>query len=550
MARIVPSDITRPALAGRHSGELTTLAHLKKALPDDYTLLHGVHWSREYAKWTHFGEVDFVIVNQGGDVLLIEQKNGLLSESGAGLIKRYEDRDKNVSVQIRRSVDKIRAKFDWQHGSGAGLSLDYLIYCPDHRVLSVNAAALDMSRIVDANAKDGLARRIESVLGPGVSREDDWHARVLEFFRQTLELVPDIHAHIGAHETAFVRRVGGLANLLSHIDMHPFRVRITGTAGCGKSLVARDMFDRAVEQGRRPLLLCFNRSLCERLKANVAKGGHVNTWNGFCARFLESQHKALDFGGMKQNPDFWKAVQDRVVSERIPDDWKFDVLIVDEGQDFESEWYDIARLFLNDDSDILWLEDPDQTLYARSAVSLEGFVGYRADVNYRSPDGIAGFIRKTLPFEFESGNDLPGLGVGVHGYQDPADQPRIAARLVKGLLQQGLAYDDVVILTCRGVANSVFSEREKVGAVKLRRFTGGYDLFGNQVLTDGRLTFDSVYRFKGQEAPAVILTDVDPDPEKRDRDARLLYCGMTRATVRLEMLVNETNPECRRFLDA
>jgi hypothetical protein len=548
MARIVPSDITRPALAGRHTGELATLAYLKKALSDDYTVLHGVHWSREYAKWTHFGEVDFVIVNQGGDVLLIEQKNGLLSETGAGLIKRYEDGDKNVSVQIRRSVDKIRAKFDWQHGNGAGLALDYLIYCPDHRVLSVNAAALDMSRIVDANAKDGLAQRIESVLGPGVAQDDAWHAEVLEFFRQTLELVPDIHAHIGAHETAFVRRVGGLANLLSHIDMHPFRVRITGTAGCGKSLVARDMFDRAVEQGRRPLLLCFNRTLSERLKANVAKGGYVNTWNGFCAKFLESRGKALDYARMQSDPDFWKNVQEQVMAETIPKAWIFDTLVVDEGQDFEDEWYDIARLFLAEDSDILWLEEPGQNIYGKPPVTLEGFVGYRADVNYRSPDGIAQFIRKMLPFEFDSGNDLPGLGVGVHGYRDAEDQPRIAGRVIRDLLKQGLTYDDIVILTCRGAANSVFSRREKVGNVKLRRFTGGYDLFGNQVLTDGRLTFDSVFRFKGQEAPAVILADVDPDPEKRERDARLLYCGMTRATVRLELLVNETNPDCRRFL--
>ncbi len=550
MARIVPSDITKPALAGRHTGELATLAHLKKTLPDDYTIFHGVHWSREYAKWTHFGEVDFVIVNQSGDVLLIEQKNGLLTESGSGLVKRYEGGDKNVNDQIRRSVDKIRAKFAWQHGNGRTLSLDYLIYCPDHRVLSVNAAALDMSRIVDANAKDGLAKRIESVLGPGVSREDDWAPQVLDFFRQTLELVPDIHAHIDAHETAFVRRVGGLAALLSHIDMHPFRVRISGTAGCGKSLVARDMFDRAVEQGRRSLLLCYNRSLSERLKANVAKGGHVNTWNGFCAKFLESCGKPLDFTGMQTDPDFWAGVQERVMAETIPSEWTFDTLVVDEGQDFEPEWYDIARLFLNDDSDILWLEDPRQNIYAKPAVSLEGFVGYRADVNYRSPDGIAEFIRKTLPFEFESGNELPGLGVRVHGYEDPSNQPRIAARLIKGLLQQGLTYDDIVILSCRGVGHSVFSDQEKVGNVKLRRFTGGYDLFGNQVLTEGRLTFDSVYRFKGQEAAAVILVDVDPDPEKLDRAWRLLYCGMTRATVRLEMLVNENNPECRRFLDA
>jgi superfamily I DNA and RNA helicase len=114
----------------------------------------------------------------------------------------------------------------------------------------------------------------------------------------------------------------------------------------------------------------------------------------------------------------------------------------------------------------------------------------------------------------------------VHGYEVPGDQPRIAARLIKGLLQQGLTYDDIVILSCRGVGHSVFSDQEKVGNVKLRRFTGEYDLFGHQVLTDGRLTFDSVYRFKGQEAAAVILVDVDPDPEKLDRAWRLLYCGM------------------------
>ena len=70
------------------------------------------------------------------------------------------------------------------------------------------------------------------------------------------------------------------------------------------------------------------------------------------------------------------------------------------------------------------------------------------------------------------------------------------------------------------------------------------------MLTEGRLTFDSIYRFKGQEAPAVVLVDIDPNPDKLEHASRLLYCGMTRATVRLEMLVNRNNPECGRFLEA
>ena len=548
MARVFPSDLSKLALAGAHRPELDTLALLRKRLSDDYTVFHGVHWSREYEKWTHFGEVDFVVVNRSGDVLLMEQKNGALVDGDDGLVKQYEDGDKNVNDQIRRSVDKVRQKFKWQHGSGRKLGLDYLIYCPDHRVVKVNAAALDMSRIVDAGARDGLAGRIQSVLGPGSDVAGDWGETVRAFFRQTLNLVPDIHAHIDAQESAFVRRAGGLAELLSRLEMDPFRLRIRGTAGCGKSLVAREAHDRAVENGRQPLLLCFNRSLAERLRARVRAGGYVDTWNGFCAKFLESQGARLDFSALSTNPRFWQEVQEQVMGAAIPDDWLFDTLIVDEGQDFEQEWYDILMLFVTPNAEILWLEDADQNIYGQEPVTLPGFTGFRADTNFRSPERIATFIRDVLPFRFEIGNDLPGLGTGVHGYDDPEEQLRIVARLVRDLDRRGFDHHDIVVLTCRGVNNSVFSECEKVGNVRLRRFTGDYDLFGNQLSTDGHLAFDSIYRFKGQEAPAVILVDVNPSPDRMDRALRLLYCGMTRATVRLEILVNRANDACAGLL--
>lgn len=91
--------------------------------------------------------------------------------------------------------------------------------------------------------------------------------------------------------------------------------------------------------------------------------------------------------------------------------------------------------------------------------------------------------------------------------------------------------------------------RDRVsGGVWLRRFLGEYDAEGNQVLTEGRLNFDSVYRFKGQEAPAVILVDVDPRPERALQYDRLIYCGMMRATVRLDLVVRSDNPENSRFL--
>ena len=52
VARVFPSDVSKLALAGASHPELATLVLLRKGLSDDFTVFHGVHWSREYAKWT------------------------------------------------------------------------------------------------------------------------------------------------------------------------------------------------------------------------------------------------------------------------------------------------------------------------------------------------------------------------------------------------------------------------------------------------------------------------------------------------------------------
>jgi hypothetical protein len=46
----------------------------------------------------------------------------------------------------------------------------------------------------------------------------------------------------------------------------------------------------------------------------------------------------------------------------------------------------------------------------------------------------------------------------------------------------------------------------------------------------------------------VILVDVDPDPEAADHGDRLLLSGMTRATVRLKLVVGADNPSNARLL--
>jgi hypothetical protein len=542
----MPSDISHLALAGGRTAELETLRRLQGELPSTYTVFHGVHWSREYRNGVKFGELDFVVVNQAGKVLIIEQKNGRLEEGEDGLVKVYPDRAKPVGDQVRRNLDGVREKFKAAQQYQADLQLDYLIYCPDHRIANLNAAALDVSRIVDAESRGRLAERVGSLLEPG--QPCAHAARVHQFFRQTFDLVPDIHAHVSSQERAFTRLSTELVHLLEGLEMKPLRLRVDGTAGAGKTLVARRVFDEAVSRGQRPLFVCYNRPLAEKFRAGTGEAGLVATFHGLCSKFLVERGHQFDWEAMKRDPGFWARVTELVSGERIPEEWKFDTLIVDEGQDFEQEWVEILTLFLRDDHDVLWLEDQDQNLRAQAPVALKGFVGYRARRNYRSPESIARFIRRALPFNFEGANDLPGLGVGVTPYLKTTDQPAALGTIVDRLLQQGFSHDDIVILTLRGSGDSVFSRRERVGKYVLRRFTQSYDLFGNQLMTPGKVLFETVRRFKGQQAPAVVLVDIDPVPEKVEIFNRLLYSGMTRATVRLELLVKSDNPLNQAYL--
>ncbi len=57
-------------------------------------------------------------------------------------------------------------------------------------------------------------------------------------------------------------------------------------------------------------------------------------------------------------------------------------------------------------------------------------------------------------------------------------------------------------------------------------------------------------RFKGQQGSAVILIDIDETLEDSVSVRRILYCGMTQATVRLELVVQEGNPWQKKFSDA
>ncbi|MCG5549576.1 ATP-binding domain-containing protein [Halorhodospira halochloris] len=78
----------------------------------------------------------------------------------------------------------------------------------------------------------------------------------------------------------------------------------------------------------------------------------------------------------------------------------------------------------------------------------------------------------------------------------------------------------------------------RLGHHRIKRFTGQYTEDGQPTYSDGDLLIETVYRFKGEQRPAVILVDIDLDGSRPEREWQLLYCALTRCSVAVDVLVS------------
>lgn len=547
MAQIFPSDIEASRADGESPDELETLIALRDGLPDEYLVYHSVHWSAVRPKYTDFGEIDFVVVNKSGDVLVIEQKNGPLVQTSQGLEKAYYGgKKKLVYTQVNRNLGNLRTRFSKSSSVRADHDFDYLIYCPDHRIADINAASVDRQRTVDASTKELLTKRIEKILATDKDKDNVLRRSLHDFLLSGFRISPDVNSYKSKQKQVYRQLLDGLSEVIESLEFSPFRLRIVGTAGSGKTQVTMRFCEGAVQKGGKPLLLCFNRPLADKLAAQAPDGVTVNTYHGFCKDMADQLGIEIDFSKADE-PGFWRQIQEQLLAVTLAGAPSFDCLVVDEGQDFKTEWYDILQMFLTDGATQLWLEDPLQNLRDTDPVELPDFVTYRETANYRTPISIAGFIKGALESEFEQRNLLPGLGVALYDYESPNELPAILARRIQELSKVGFKPEDIAIVSCHGMKSTALAEVTQIGKHKVRKFTGDYDSDNNQIYTAGDLSFDSIFRYKGQQAPAIILVDLDDRLKKDDWATGVLYCAMTRATVRLELVVQQGCPWLETF---
>lgn len=530
MAQVLPSFSDDPQSSGASPAEWMTLKRLEDGLPNDWLVFHNIRWTQAWDHGTNVGEIDFCVLSPTGKVVIIEQKNGDLIERPDGLFKRYPHGQKNVGTQIQRSLDGLHTKFKHMNPEG-GFWADYLIYLPDYYVRNINAIALDPERIVDSGRSEQLCPIIQTLLQedsdkPTSNRFD----KVRDFLLDTYDLVRDIHAYGKLQGEMYCRISGGLTTWVNRLSFEPFHLRVTGTAGCGKTQLAINALKITAAAGKHGLMLCFNHVLSSKLTALMSTGARVSTFQDLCDAWVKSA------GALNEHQVGKQALATTVAQAAtlaVPNGWLVDTLVVDEGQDMQPEWADLVQRLVRPNGRIIWIEDPNQRLYEIERVLLSDFVTLDMPTNYRSPRKIQQAIELLLDLGTESGNPFPGLDPEFHTYESNQALFKQVQDRLTALIHEGFSHENIAIISFKSLEESVLTNLGQLGPYRLKHSAGLYEPNPYQSAKAGAILFDSIDRYKGQQNQVILFVEIDLeslDALSRNR----LYCGMTRATTHLE----------------
>lgn len=176
------------------------------------------------------------------------------------------------------------------------------------------------------------------------------------------------------------------------------RRKIKGVAGSGKTLVlAKRAVNAHIRTSSKVLILTFNLSLKNYIHDRVSDVREEFYWSSF---YITNYHQFFKTQANNYNLEIHSlnAWQDTTFFEGVKNKiHKFDVVLIDEIQDYQQEWLDIvATYFMHDDTEWIVFGDDKQDIYHRKLVvrNIPGVWNKSLDNSFRFTGAIASIAIK------------------------------------------------------------------------------------------------------------------------------------------------------------
>ena len=561
MARCIPDTIPQRLYV---KSEARLFERLRQELPDDYVLLHSLNIPGK--RPGSDVESDFVLLHPKCRLVLEVKGGGIECTEGVWYTNNPKGRFEITPPfhQARFNSFDIYNYLKDQFGPGSlGYKslFGYAVIFPDVD-LEVPTIEGDPRRIIGRTELqstpmlDIIERQVAISAQMYKDKFPDQEeptlmtpelmAQTIQFLRPDLRLIPSMSAD--QMEKQLLKLCAEQMRSLNMMERNP-RLRVTGGPGSGKTLLAFETCRREIKA--TPVskigLMCFNRHLGSFL-ADVAKVEGLTSVDA--GSFYSHCDRLIGNAGDQTATDpnyFRQRVTDALAAARsLPEDRKFDLLVVDEGQDFRDDGDKLALM------DALlkgglskgrwrWFEDMDQILSPDapnppSGDHLEALQDLEAGAealmvhNWRNTDQIGRAVAKVIGRTDVETSGIPGPAVVSAPYPAGRELELLNVVLAKHVLPKHLP-KDIVVLSMRGAGKESYAGAAEIGGLKVVPYDPA------KPYEEGTLRTSTVFKFKGMESHVVVLTDLDKLDSPRDR--RRAYVGMSRAKYALYVLGSE-----------
>ncbi|MCB2256601.1 AAA family ATPase [Pseudomonas chlororaphis] len=362
---------------------------------------------------------------------------------------------------------------------------------------------------------------------------------------------------------------------------------IHGAAGSGKTMILGYRCAHLAQVSSKPILvLCYNKSLAGRLQQVLAERGlsdkvKVRNFHAWCSDMLTAFNVDRPAQNLSINVKMAQMVEntiDGVDRGQIPRA-QYAAVLIDEGHDFQPEWFKLVVQMIDPESNsLLVLYDDAQSIYrGKSGKSGMDFsfasVGIQAQgrttilrLNYRNTVEVLS-VAQAFAIELLTARDAAEDGVPIVAPQSAGRRGAFPELLrcesdwqeynciverIRDEQGKGRALDDMAVIY-RSTAQAQRIERalSEAGIA----FASGQSAKGRGALygSEDAVKIVSMHSSKGLEFGLVLIPSLGEMPKKGEDEvdeARLLYVAMTRAIDRLVMTYREPSSFTRKIQES
>jgi hypothetical protein len=532
-------------------------------LPSQVTIFHSFPWLRpdrhdRTGKVTlNEGEADFLILWPQLGFLVLEVKGGQIhyAEDDRGWYRALpsggERSIKDPFAQASKNMHHIASVLTDRvyGGSRLNFAYGYAAIFPDCIFSGPAPPGAQAVNTWSADDLNKLDKRVATALrqfshsDPPRAMPKDELERVKRAILPIFHLERSLGRMVEHQEEQIFRLTEGQSDLLDFLGDND-RVLIEGVAGSGKTILAKLQAQRFAERGLRTLMLCYNKTLSGWISESLPDENRhlidVFHFHSLCSDWCK--RAGIDFSPPKDawlQEKFWRNDAAALLWDAIeilPD--SYDAIIVDEGQDFNGDWWEpIELLNIGGEQGFFYIfYDPVQNLYNHSDAAIPALgTPFQLRKNCRNTLAIIDTCSNIILRDIEAKDGTPrGIDtefVQLQRGQDTHDQ--LKRWLREWLGKEGLKVSQIVILSPYSQARSSLADVRKLDGIELV-----YDV--NRWRKAEGVLLTTMRSFKGLEADVGVLIDLPKPGSVAACSVADFYVGSSRAKHLLKVVSSES----------